>query len=63
MQDFQPDSALQLGMYREMLNIRRFEERWNYLFMQDAHDGNDLKAPSWLISQSVQGPRLASAGR
>ena len=34
MQDFQPDSALQLGMYRKMLTIRRFEERCNYLFMQ-----------------------------
>ena len=34
MQDFQPDSALQLAMYRKMLTIRRFEERCNYLFMQ-----------------------------
>ena len=34
MQDSQPDSALQLAMYRKMLTIRRFEERCNYLFMQ-----------------------------
>ncbi len=34
MQDSRPESALQLNMYRQMLTIRRFEERCNYLFMQ-----------------------------
>jgi len=29
-----PDSALKLAMYRQMLTLRRFEERCNYLFMQ-----------------------------
>ncbi len=30
----QPDAALQIDMYRQMLTIRRFEERCNYLYMQ-----------------------------
>ncbi len=30
----QPDAALMITMYRQMLTIRRFEERCNYLYMQ-----------------------------
>ena len=30
----QPAAALQIDMYRQMLTIRRFEERCNYLYMQ-----------------------------
>jgi TPP-dependent pyruvate/acetoin dehydrogenase alpha subunit len=34
MPERQPDTSLQLGFYRQMLTIRRFEERCNALYMQ-----------------------------